>query len=183
LLSLIGELDARRLYLGEGCSSLFVYCTQLLRLSEHAAYHRIEAARAARRFPVILDLVAAGDVTLTTVALLRRASRPGIAGPCWPPRATKQARSRTTGANLAPRSDARALACGAADKRRVSPGISQPAVAGTQVQRRRPINQPATRHRPLAPERFLLRVTVSGGRRRSCDAPDLMRHSVQRGSG
>ena len=37
------ELDARRLYLGEGYSSLFTYCTQCLHLSEHAAYGRIEA--------------------------------------------------------------------------------------------------------------------------------------------
>ena len=71
LLALLGELDSRRLYLGEGCSSLFTYCTQVLHLSEHAAYHRIEAARAARQFPIIVGLVADGSVTLTTVALLR----------------------------------------------------------------------------------------------------------------
>jgi len=71
LLTLLGECDARRLYLGEGCSSLFTYCTQVLHFSEHAAYHRIEATRAARQFPVILELVADGSVTLTTVALLR----------------------------------------------------------------------------------------------------------------
>jgi hypothetical protein len=47
LLALLAEVDARRLYRGEGGSSLFTYCTQVLRLSEHAAYHRIEAARAA----------------------------------------------------------------------------------------------------------------------------------------
>ena len=47
VLALLGELDARRLYLGEGCPSLFAYCTRVLHLSEHAAYHRIEAARAA----------------------------------------------------------------------------------------------------------------------------------------
>ena len=52
LIAALAELDARRLYLGEGCSSLFAYCTQVLHLSEHAAYGRIEAARAARRFPV-----------------------------------------------------------------------------------------------------------------------------------
>jgi 5-methylcytosine-specific restriction endonuclease McrA len=71
LLALIGECDSRRLYLGQGCSSLFTYCTQVLHLSEHAAYHRIEAARAARQFATILELVADGSVTLTTVALLR----------------------------------------------------------------------------------------------------------------
>ena len=64
------EMDTRRLCLGEGCSSLFTYCTRVLRLSEHAAYGRIEAARAARRFPVILDLLGDGAITLTTVGLL-----------------------------------------------------------------------------------------------------------------
>ena len=54
LIAALGELDARRLYLGEGCSSLFTYCTQILHLSEHAAYGRIEAARAARKWPAIL---------------------------------------------------------------------------------------------------------------------------------
>ena len=51
LVASLAELDARRLYLGEGCASLFAYCTQILHLSEHAAYHRIEAARASRRCP------------------------------------------------------------------------------------------------------------------------------------
>ena len=70
LIAALAELDDRRLYLGEGCSSLFTYCTQVLHLSEHAAYGRIEAARAARRFPVILALLARGDITLTAVGLL-----------------------------------------------------------------------------------------------------------------
>lgn len=70
LIALLGELDVRRLYLAEGYSSLFTYCTQCLRLSEHAAYGRIEAARAARRFPRILDLLSDGSITLTTVCLL-----------------------------------------------------------------------------------------------------------------
>ena len=70
LIALLMELDARRLYLSEGYSSLFTYCTQVLHLSEHAAYGRIEAARAARRYPVILELLAEGALTLTTIGLL-----------------------------------------------------------------------------------------------------------------
>jgi HNH endonuclease len=70
LVASLAEVDARRLYLGEGCSSLFVYCTRLLHLSESAAYARIAAARAGRRFPIVLDLLVSGDVTLTTVCLL-----------------------------------------------------------------------------------------------------------------
>src|SRR5206468_6785294 len=70
LIALLAEHDARRLYLGAGCSSLFTYCTHVLHLSEHAAYGRIAAARCARRFPMILDLLAEGAVTLTTIGLL-----------------------------------------------------------------------------------------------------------------
>jgi hypothetical protein len=36
LIALLIELDARRLYLGQGCSSMFSYCTQVLHLTEHA---------------------------------------------------------------------------------------------------------------------------------------------------
>jgi hypothetical protein len=64
------ELDFRRLFLGEGYSSLFTYCTQALHLAEGAAYNRIEAARAARRFPSVLGALEDGAVTLTTVRLL-----------------------------------------------------------------------------------------------------------------
>jgi hypothetical protein len=64
-------MDARRLYLGEGCASLFVYCTRVLHMSEHAAYGRIEAARVARRFPIVLERLERGDLTLTNLCLLR----------------------------------------------------------------------------------------------------------------
>jgi hypothetical protein len=55
LIASLAELDVRRLYLGEGFPSLFAYCTQVLHLSEHAAYGRIEAVRAVHRFPMVLD--------------------------------------------------------------------------------------------------------------------------------
>jgi len=70
LVAALGELDARRLYLAEGCSSLFTYCTEVLHFSEHAAYLRIEAARAARKWPAIVARLADGSVHLTAVSLL-----------------------------------------------------------------------------------------------------------------
>src|SRR5437762_7270011 len=70
LLALLIELDSRRLYLGEGFPSLFTYCTDVLHLSEPAAYNRIEVARAAGRFPIILDGLAAGELTLASIKLL-----------------------------------------------------------------------------------------------------------------
>ncbi len=77
LVAHLGELDARRLYLGEGFGSLFTYCTGALRLAEHAAYNRIEAARASRRFPPLLDLLADGFLNLSTVRLLAPHLEPG----------------------------------------------------------------------------------------------------------
>ena len=71
LIALLMAVDARTLYLAQGCSSLFVYCTQVLYFSEHAAYPRIEAARAAQKFPVILERLEDGSLTLTAVRLLR----------------------------------------------------------------------------------------------------------------
>src|SRR5688572_2579577 len=70
LLRSLIELDARRLYLREGCSSLFTYCTQMLRLSEGGAYNRIEVARAAGRYPALLEHLEDGSLTLTTARLI-----------------------------------------------------------------------------------------------------------------
>jgi hypothetical protein len=70
LVAHLAEFDARKLYRAEGFSSLFVYCTSALRLSEQSAYNRIEAARAARRFPVVLDGLADGSLKLATLRLL-----------------------------------------------------------------------------------------------------------------
>jgi hypothetical protein len=72
LLAHLAALDMRpSVYAAEGHGSLFSYCTQVLRLSEDAACNRIHAARACRRFPAILDLLASGALSVTTVRLLR----------------------------------------------------------------------------------------------------------------
>ena len=70
LVAHLAELDARGLYLAIGYGSLFTYCREALLLSEHEAYERIQVARAARRYPLALDLLAQGAVNLTTVRLL-----------------------------------------------------------------------------------------------------------------
>jgi len=70
LLTHLGEVDARQLYLEEGCSSMFAWCQRVLHFAEGVAYKRIQAARAARRHPEILEAVRTGDLHLTAVALL-----------------------------------------------------------------------------------------------------------------
>jgi hypothetical protein len=49
---------------------MFTYCVERLHMSEPTAYKRIEAARAARRFPAIFERVAAGALGVTAVTLL-----------------------------------------------------------------------------------------------------------------
>jgi 5-methylcytosine-specific restriction endonuclease McrA len=69
----LAALDSRRsLFVAQGYSSLFAYCREALRLSEDATCNRIEAARACRRFPEILDLLASGELSLSGVRLLGR---------------------------------------------------------------------------------------------------------------
>lgn len=70
LIGHLAELDARKLHLVEGYGSLFAYCTGALRLAEHAAYNRIEAARLSRRFPAVLRLLSDGSLNLSTLRLL-----------------------------------------------------------------------------------------------------------------
>ena len=73
LVAHLAALDTRpALYAAQGFRSLFSYCTQVLRLSEDATCNRIEAARACRDFPVILEALASGAMSLTSVRLLRR---------------------------------------------------------------------------------------------------------------
>ena len=70
LISALREVDARRLYLAEGFSCMFFYCTRRLLLSEQAAYRRIEVARVSRAVPEILDALQSGALNLTTSLLL-----------------------------------------------------------------------------------------------------------------
>ena len=71
LVAHLAALELRpSLYAALGHGSLFDYCTAALRLSEDAACSRIAVARACRRFPAILDALASGEVSLTSVRLL-----------------------------------------------------------------------------------------------------------------
>src|SRR5204863_6929564 len=73
LLAHLAALDSRpAVYAAQGYGSLFRYCTEALKLSEDAACSRIETARACRRFPLILDRLASGELTLTSIRLLAR---------------------------------------------------------------------------------------------------------------
>jgi hypothetical protein len=67
----IAEVDDRRLYAREACSSMFAYCTDVLHLSEAEAGLRITVARTAREHPSILEMLADGRLHLSGIAMLR----------------------------------------------------------------------------------------------------------------
>ncbi len=70
VLAHIAEFDARQLYRDQACSSMFVYCVRELGYSEDGAQRRLQAARLARRFPLLFDALADGRLHMTALALL-----------------------------------------------------------------------------------------------------------------
>src|SRR5687768_1627837 len=70
LLLHLGEVDARRLYLGLAYPSLFAWCVGALGFSEDSAYHHIGVARLARRLPAVLEFLREGKVHLAGLRLL-----------------------------------------------------------------------------------------------------------------
>ncbi len=196
LVELLAEIDARRLYLAQGCSSLFVYCTQVLRLSEGAAYHRIEAARVIRSFPLIADWLRDGSITLTTVSLLRPHLTFKNHG-----RLLEEARHKSKReveqqiARLAPKPEVPALVRRLPDippSARIEPiKASPPAEVEAESAGRETTTLaaglvtnrgPEPRLEPLSPNRFLLRLSLTAaGYENLRRARGLMRHSLPSG--
>jgi hypothetical protein len=70
LVAHLAEVERRGIFHAEGCSSRFSYCTEILKLSEHASFLRLRAARAVRVKPEILSDLQSGTLNLSSVALL-----------------------------------------------------------------------------------------------------------------
>jgi hypothetical protein len=192
------EFDARRLYLREGCSSLFTYCTQVLHLSEGSAYNRIETARAARRYPKVLEALERGDVTLTAIRLLAPHLTPANHGEILAGARHKSKQEiQELISSLNPRPAAATII------RRVTPQPvdSTPALALAQerapsLERTAAINPPSVQDvaaphvpplraavvTPLAPERYKLQVTLTRETHEKLRrAQALARHTVPNG--
>ena len=187
VIALLAQLDARRLYLGVGCSSLFSYCTQVLHLSEHAAYGRIEAARAARKFPVVLDLLSDGSLTLTAVTLLAPLLTPANHRDVLSEAHHKGKREvEHLVARLRPRpavpATVRKLPASSAPATLIQPSVVETTIDhDSALLLAPPVPRPAV-VTPLAPERYRVQFTVS---RETHDklrrAQDLLRHSIPNG--
>jgi hypothetical protein len=192
LVASLAEVDARRLYLSEGYSSLFTYCTLALHLSEHAAYNRIEAARAARRFPQILELLADGSIHLTAVRLLAPTLTPENHRALLDAARHKSKRDvECLVVQLKPEPDVvpciRKLPAPAASAlvTEVPPVIQNPKeeVSATSMgQFASPAAVPRPVIRPLSPERYKVQFTVSKETHDKLRrAQDLIRHTVPNG--
>ncbi|MFT4569339.1 MAG: 5-methylcytosine-specific restriction endonuclease McrA [Hyphomicrobiaceae bacterium] len=72
LLVAMSEIDERKLWAKHACSSMFTFCMQRYHMSEGMTAKRIWAARVARRFPVVLEMIERGELHLTAVHLLAK---------------------------------------------------------------------------------------------------------------
>jgi hypothetical protein len=70
LLLLLGEIEARRLYLERAFPTMFAFCIDELGLSEDVTYNRLKVAGLVRRFPRVLDFVRDGRIHLSGLRLL-----------------------------------------------------------------------------------------------------------------
>jgi len=162
LVAHLAELERRDLHLREGYGSLFEYCRDALSLSEHEAFNRIAAARAARRFPVILDKLAEGAVNPTTVRLLApHLSHENCHDVLESARGKRRAQVEEMVAQMSPLPD-------------VPESI-----------RKLPPLRPASGQAvtPLAPDRYKVQLTISGDTLEKLRlAKDMLRHAEPSGS-
>jgi hypothetical protein len=70
LLAHLAEVDARGLHRSRACASLYTYCIYELRFSEDAAARRAGAAKLVKRFPLLLEAIAHGELHLTGLLML-----------------------------------------------------------------------------------------------------------------
>ena len=185
----LAELDTRDVFLREGYGSLFVYCRDALGLSEWEAYNRIEVARAARRFPVILDMLAEGSVNLTAVRLLAPHLTPsnhrevldsarGKKKPTLSPRPDVPASVRRL-----PTSRPTSVALGVPAHASASPvpaPVSVPTPAPGSPAHPLPVGPVAVT--PLSPDRYKLQLTIGGDTLEKLRlAKDMLGHAIPSG--
>jgi hypothetical protein len=176
----LAELDTRDVHLREGFGSLYLYCREVLGLSEWESYNRIEVARTARRFPVILDLLADGSVHLTAVKLLAPHLSPENHRDLLASvRGKTKMQIQEIVARLAPKPDApTSIRRTAAKMPPVLPGPGLPVM--TVPEPARPETRAAVA--PLSPDRYRLQVTIDGDtlEKLRC-AQDMLGHSIPSG--
>jgi 5-methylcytosine-specific restriction endonuclease McrA len=70
ILVLIGEADARKIYIDEGYTSMYAWCIEFFHFSKEVAFRRIHVARMARQYPLLFAAVEDGRLHLSAVRLI-----------------------------------------------------------------------------------------------------------------
>jgi 5-methylcytosine-specific restriction endonuclease McrA len=157
----IAEFDARKLFLPEGYPSMFRFCIDHLGLSEAGASKCLQAARTAREFPAIWDMLADGRLSASTVCLLASRLTDELAADLLAAAAHRPKRALEQYlANRFPKGDlameVTPLELAAAPSRSPgnvsAPATARPACAATPAQR--------PQVAPPAPERYSVRFTM-----------------------
>lgn len=194
LLRHIDAIDGRQLWAKHGHPSMFDLCVTRYSMSESTAGKRIGAARIARRFPVLFDMVARGEIHLSGIHILKAHLTPENHE-----RVLAQAKHKTMRqleqlvAHLAPQPDAPSL-LRALPNRAPVPAVPAlvgpmpspaPSTALTTVAAP-PTPVPAPRRSldpmPLAPGRYRLQVTLGeDARQKLKQLQDLLAHQVPNG--
>ena len=201
------EFDARRLFEGQGYSSLFKYCMAVLHLSEDAVYNRIKTARAARDYPVIIERLESGALSPTTVRLLAPRLTPEsheellAAASGKGKRAVEELLARRFPQPDVPARVRKVPSRPVASAVEVAPAVAPapntcppvvrgeplaaapPAAAGAKAPPVLPVPAaPRPVVRPLAPERYEIRFTASAEMREKLRlAQDLLGHAIPSG--
>jgi len=191
----IAEFEERKLFSDGGYSSMQAWCVGKLHYSEDAASRRTRAARVARSFPVIFEMLKDGRLHLTAVTLLAPHLTPENADELL---TATMHRSRTeiemllatrfpkpdlptrvtiipaTFASTAPEAQSQPNSVTAGD-----PGAQQPCASAPA---RMSFTAPS-RIAPRSPERFAVQVTVSKqAYDRLRHAQELLSHRIPTGS-
>ena len=187
LVAHVAELDTRDVHLRAGYGSVFVYCCEELGLSEHEAYDRIVVARAARRFPVILEMLADGIVNLASVRILAPHLTPE--NHCLvleSARGKRKLQVEEIAARLAPQPDVPAVVRRLPDPRPAAlpawgPGAAGPAAAPAAVATAAAPGPPSS-IAPLSPFRYRFQLTIGGAVLEKLRlAKDMLRHAIPTG--
>jgi hypothetical protein len=185
LIAHIGEVDSRGLYAEKGASSMFVYCVDVLNLSEAEAYLRINVARASRKHPVLLEMLADRRLHLTGIVKLaphltednRDAVLARAAG------MTKRQIDELV-AELAPKPDVAATMRKVPERRKKTKPTASSQLCPDRVEKPDPAPAPAKPAvvEPTAPARYKIQFTASAELRDKLERlKALMRSSVPDG--
>ena len=157
LLAHLAEMDSRRLYAPAGYPSMESYCIDELRFSEDVAHKRIRAARHAREYPQIFEMLADGRLNPSAVLLLGSWLRPENAAELLAAAANKtRSELEELIAERFPRTEVLPLAVPIREA--AVPSVPQ---SSCQVAPGPPVTQVPPRVAPIARHRYVLQLSIS----------------------